>query len=219
VIEPCPGVAGGKRIIFWPARNRLRIGRRPTEADGIHAFQQALADQGHPILGYFSRSKPPKPPTVSSAECLRARREANWLRWPKRTPSGLPSSVSGSRRPRDQKARPSISPRPAALPTRVGKACLTVVSIGIFTQFLDRDQFPSTGHVGFTERCGPFSGKTRPAVILHCHGVLGRCWAAQSLLSAEWGQRTAMIKSSRSPAIQSGDLGRLAEGSRALRHE
>jgi hypothetical protein len=174
VIEPCPGVAGGKRIIFWPARNRLRIGRRPTEADGIHAFQQALADQGHPILGYFSRSKPPKPPTVSSAECLRARREANWLRWPKRTPSGLPSSVSGSRRPRDQKARPSISPRPAALPTRVGKACLTVVSIGIFTQFLDRDQFPSTGHVGFTERCGPFSGKTRPAVILHCHGVTGQ---------------------------------------------
>jgi hypothetical protein len=77
VIEAVPGVAGGKRITYWPARRRLRIGRRSTETNGIHAFQQALADQGHPILGYLSRAKPPKPPMVSKTERLRARQEAN----------------------------------------------------------------------------------------------------------------------------------------------
>jgi hypothetical protein len=77
VIEPRPGVAGSKPITVWPARNRLRIGRRPTETHGLHAFQQALADQGHPVLGYCSRAKPPKSPRLSSAERMRARREAN----------------------------------------------------------------------------------------------------------------------------------------------
>jgi hypothetical protein len=77
VIEPLPRVTRGKAIVFWPARRRLRIGRCSTETNGIHAFQQALADQGHPILGYLSRAKPPKPPRVSKAERLRARQEAN----------------------------------------------------------------------------------------------------------------------------------------------
>jgi hypothetical protein len=77
VIEPRPEVAGGKTITFWPVRNRLRIGRHPTETHGLHAFRQALADQGHPVLGYRSQAKPPKPPTVSKTERLRARREAN----------------------------------------------------------------------------------------------------------------------------------------------
>jgi hypothetical protein len=77
VIEAVPGVAGGKRITYWPARNRLRIGRRPTETNGIVGLQQALADQGHHIVGYLSRAKPPKPPRVSKAERLRARQEAN----------------------------------------------------------------------------------------------------------------------------------------------
>jgi hypothetical protein len=78
VIEPCPGVASGKLITFWPARGRLRIGRRPTKTQkGLHPLLQALADQGHPIQGYLSRVKPLKPPTVSSVEQLLARREAN----------------------------------------------------------------------------------------------------------------------------------------------
>jgi hypothetical protein len=77
VIDPRPGVAGGGRITFWPARGRLRIGRHPTKNHGILAFQQALADQGYLILGYLSRSKPARPSTVSKAERLRARQEAN----------------------------------------------------------------------------------------------------------------------------------------------
>jgi hypothetical protein len=77
LIEPRPGVAGGKKITFWPARDRLRIARRPTETHSVLLFLQALAAQGHQSLGYFSRSKPPRPPTVSSAERLRERQEAN----------------------------------------------------------------------------------------------------------------------------------------------
>jgi hypothetical protein len=77
VVEPHPGVAGSKTIVFWAARNRLRIGQRATQTRGIHAFQQSLADQGHPILGYLSRAKPPEPPTMSSAERRRAHLESN----------------------------------------------------------------------------------------------------------------------------------------------
>jgi hypothetical protein len=77
VIDPRPGVVGGRRITFWPARGRLRIGRRPTENRGILAFQQALTDQGHRIPGFLSRAKPPKPPKVSKAERLRERQEDN----------------------------------------------------------------------------------------------------------------------------------------------
>jgi hypothetical protein len=79
VIEPPPAVRGGKSVTFWPAKKRLRIGRRPTQRQqDIPAFEQALADQGHRIPGYVSRparlSKSPRP---SREERLRARREAD----------------------------------------------------------------------------------------------------------------------------------------------
>jgi hypothetical protein len=78
VIEPHAGFAGGRMITFWPARARLRIGRRRTETHvSLHALQQALADQRHPIQGYLSRAKPPRPPRVSKAERLRERQESN----------------------------------------------------------------------------------------------------------------------------------------------
>ena len=48
VIEPPPAVQGGKSVTFWPAKKRLRIGRRATQRQqDIPAFEQALADQGH----------------------------------------------------------------------------------------------------------------------------------------------------------------------------
>jgi hypothetical protein len=43
----------------------------------MHAFQQLLADQGHPVLGYHSRAKPPRPTTVSKSERTRARLVSN----------------------------------------------------------------------------------------------------------------------------------------------
>ena len=79
VIEPPPAVQGGKSVTFWPAKKRVRIGRRATQRQqDIHAFEQALADQGHRIQGYVSRpARPPKSPRLSREERLRARREAD----------------------------------------------------------------------------------------------------------------------------------------------
>jgi hypothetical protein len=88
VIEPLPRVTRGKAIVFWPARRRLRIGRHSTETNGIHAFQQALADQGHPIPGYFSRAKPRKPQLFRARNASEHDRRPTWRKWPRRTPSG-----------------------------------------------------------------------------------------------------------------------------------
>jgi hypothetical protein len=78
VIEPPPAVQGGK-LTFWPAKKRLRIGRRATQRQqDISAFEQALADQGHRIPGYVSRpASLSKSPRLSKEERLRARREAD----------------------------------------------------------------------------------------------------------------------------------------------
>jgi len=60
VVEPPPRIEGGKAVVFWPFKERLRIQRRPTRRQqNIHAFKQALADQGHRIPGYCAR-KPAK---------------------------------------------------------------------------------------------------------------------------------------------------------------
>ena len=74
-----PGIEGGEAVTFWPARERLRIARRPTKRQqDIHAFEQALADQGHRIPGYISRrARCTKPPSISKEERLRARQEAD----------------------------------------------------------------------------------------------------------------------------------------------
>jgi hypothetical protein len=79
VIEPPPEVQGGKTVTFWPAKERLRIGRRTTQTQqDIRAFEQAIADQGHRISGYVSRrARPSKLPKWSKEERLRARREAD----------------------------------------------------------------------------------------------------------------------------------------------
>ena len=79
VIEPPPAVQGGKTVTFWPAKKRLRIGRRATQRQqDIRAFEQALADQGHRIPGYVSRpARLSKSPRLSKEERLRARREAD----------------------------------------------------------------------------------------------------------------------------------------------
>jgi hypothetical protein len=79
VIEPPPAVQGGKTVMFWPAKKRLRIGRRATQRQqDIRAFEQALADQGHQISGYVSRpAMLTKLPRVSKEERLRARKEAD----------------------------------------------------------------------------------------------------------------------------------------------
>ena len=46
-VGPPPTVRRGKSVTFWPARERLRIGQRPTRiGQNIEAFQQALVDQG-----------------------------------------------------------------------------------------------------------------------------------------------------------------------------
>jgi hypothetical protein len=78
VIEPPPAVQGGK-LTFWPAKKRLRIGRRATQRQqDIRAFEQALADQGHRIPGHVSRpARLPKSPRLSREERLRARRESD----------------------------------------------------------------------------------------------------------------------------------------------
>jgi hypothetical protein len=56
VIEPPPKVQGGKSVTFWPAKERLRIGRRATQRQqDVPAFEQVLVDQGHRIPGYVSR--------------------------------------------------------------------------------------------------------------------------------------------------------------------
>ena len=81
IVDPRSGQGPKRRgriVTYWPARERLRIGRRPTQTrKDLCAFQQALADQGHRIPGYLSRAKPKPPPRVSKAERLRAHREAN----------------------------------------------------------------------------------------------------------------------------------------------
>jgi hypothetical protein len=79
VIEPPPVVQGGKSVTFWPAKKRLRIGRRATQRQqNISAFEQALANQGHRIPGYVSRpARLPKSPRLSKEERLRARQEAD----------------------------------------------------------------------------------------------------------------------------------------------
>src|SRR4051812_49010244 len=51
VIDP-PGFTGGRTVTFWPGRERLRVGRRPTKRNkDIHAFREALAAQGHRVPG------------------------------------------------------------------------------------------------------------------------------------------------------------------------
>ena len=79
VIEPPPAVQGGKSVTFWPAKKRLRIGRRATQRQqDIPAFEQALADQGHRIPGYVSRpARLSKSARLSKEERLRARQEAD----------------------------------------------------------------------------------------------------------------------------------------------
>jgi hypothetical protein len=52
VIAPPEGVAG-LTVTFWPARERLRIQRRPTKREqDLRAFEQSLLAQGHRISGY-----------------------------------------------------------------------------------------------------------------------------------------------------------------------
>jgi hypothetical protein len=76
VIEPPAGIEGAKTVTFWPAKERLRIGRRATKTQmDIHAFEQALADQGHRMSGYLPR--PARRCKVSKEERSRARREAD----------------------------------------------------------------------------------------------------------------------------------------------
>ena len=79
VIEPPPEIQGGKTVTFWPAKKRLRIGRRATQRQqDISALEQALADQGHGIPGCVSRlASLSKSPRLSKEECLRARQEAD----------------------------------------------------------------------------------------------------------------------------------------------
>jgi hypothetical protein len=79
VIEPPPAVQGGKSVTFWPAKKRLRIGRRPTQKQqDIRAFEQALADQGHRIPDYVSRrARLSKSPKLSKEERLQARKKAD----------------------------------------------------------------------------------------------------------------------------------------------
>ena len=79
IIEPPPVVQRGKSVTFWPARERLRIGRRATQRQrDISAFEQALADQGHRIPGYVSRpASLSKSPRLWREERLRARQEAD----------------------------------------------------------------------------------------------------------------------------------------------
>ena len=79
VIEPPPTVQDGKSVTFWPAKKRLRIGRRTTQRQqDIPAFEQAPADQGHRIPGYVSRpARPSQSPILSKEERLRARQEAD----------------------------------------------------------------------------------------------------------------------------------------------
>jgi hypothetical protein len=79
VIEPPPAVQRGKLVTFWPAKKRLRIGRRATQRQQtIPAFEQVLADQGHGIPGYVSRrARPSKSARLSKEERLRARQEAD----------------------------------------------------------------------------------------------------------------------------------------------
>ena len=79
VIEPPPVVQGGKSVTFWPAKERLRIGRRATQRQqSIPAFEQALANQGHRIPGYVSRpARLSQSPILTREERLRARREAD----------------------------------------------------------------------------------------------------------------------------------------------
>jgi hypothetical protein len=79
VIEPTPKIQGGKTVTFWPAKKRLRIGRRATQRQqDIRAFEQALADQGHRIPGYVSRpARLSRSPRLSKEERLQARQEAD----------------------------------------------------------------------------------------------------------------------------------------------
>ncbi len=81
--QPVPGklviharATRGRTIIFWPAKERLRIGRRPTETQkDLRVLKQVLANEGHRIPGYIPCTEPSKPPRMSKAERLRAHQE------------------------------------------------------------------------------------------------------------------------------------------------
>ena len=78
VIEPPRGTKGGRTVTFWPARERLRIGRRPTKKEkGIGDLKEAIAAQGHRVPGYLYRHPlMPKPRRNAREERRRERREA-----------------------------------------------------------------------------------------------------------------------------------------------
>jgi hypothetical protein len=78
VIEPPPRVITAHVVTFWPARERLTLGRRPTQrGQDIHAFEQVLADQGHRIAGHPYRV--PKSDAFLRFERAQAERKRRWL--------------------------------------------------------------------------------------------------------------------------------------------
>jgi hypothetical protein len=76
IVEPLPGVVAAQKVTFWPARERLRLGNRPTQrGQDIHAFEQALADQGHHIGDHPDR----KSDVFLQLQHAHAKRMSQWL--------------------------------------------------------------------------------------------------------------------------------------------
>ena len=67
-------------VTFWPARERLRVGKRPTRREqDLNAFREALADQGHFVPGIPFRF-PGQAKKIARAERRRSRLEMKLLR-------------------------------------------------------------------------------------------------------------------------------------------
>jgi hypothetical protein len=77
VVPPPEGVAG-LTVTFWPARECLRIQRRPTKREqDLRAFEQALVAQGHQIAGHSPRR--PEADSMPSFEHALARQQHLFL--------------------------------------------------------------------------------------------------------------------------------------------
>ena len=75
IVEP-PVLTAAQRVTFWPARERLRLGNRPTQrGQDIHAFEQALADQGH----YIGHHPDRKSDVFLQLQHAHAKRISQWL--------------------------------------------------------------------------------------------------------------------------------------------
>jgi len=84
LVVPPTGWRGARVVTFWPARKRLRLGKRPTmRGHDLDAFREALADNGNLVPGIPFR-RPGNAKRIAKEERYRARLEAKLMKLERR---------------------------------------------------------------------------------------------------------------------------------------